>query len=55
LNCLGTDHMTNYAAVVINEHCLLYGATLLGLLESEYYQQLCSLADLVGAETRVAR
>lgn len=42
----------NYGPVVRDEHCLLYGATLLGLLEEEYYRQLCELADWCGAETR---
>ena len=44
----------NYGEIVGDEHCLLYGATLLGLLEQEFYQQVCDLADFVGAEPRVA-
>ena len=46
--------LINYGDIVSDEHCLLYGATLLGLMEVEYYQQMCALADLVGAERRVA-
>ncbi len=43
----------NYGDIISDEHCLLYGATLLGMMEAEYYQQMCVLADEVGAETRV--
>lgn len=43
----------NYGTIVSDEHCLLYGATLLGLMEEEYYAQLCRLADQIGAEPRV--
>ena len=46
--------LINYGDIVSDEHCLLYGAALLGLLEVEYYQQMCALADLVGAERRLA-
>lgn len=44
----------NYGPVIRDEHCLLYGATLLGLTEEEYYQRLCELADWCGAEARWA-
>lgn len=44
----------NYGDIISDEHCLLYGATLLGLFEDEYYRQLCAMSDLVGAETRLA-
>jgi hypothetical protein len=40
----------NYGEVISDAHCLLYGATLLGLTEEDYYQQLCALADWSGAE-----
>jgi hypothetical protein len=43
----------NYGEIIADEHCLLYAATLLGLMESEYYDRLCALADLCGAETRL--
>lgn len=46
--------LINYGEIVSDEHCLLYGAALLGLMEVEYYQQMCALADLVGAERRAA-
>jgi hypothetical protein len=44
----------NYGEVVTDDHCLLYGATLLGLSEDEFYRRICSLADEVGAEPRGA-
>ena len=44
--------VVNYGDVVTDAHCLAYGATLLGLTEDEYYLQICSVADFVGAETR---
>ena len=43
----------NYGDPIADEHCLLYGATLLGLTSEEYYIQMCALADFVGAETRL--
>lgn len=46
--------LINYGDIISDEHCLRYGAALLGLMEVEYYQQMCALADLVGAEPRVA-
>lgn len=39
----------NFGAVATDEHCIAYGATLLGMLEDEYYKALCELADSVGA------
>ena len=42
----------NYGDIITDQHCLAYGATLLGLPETEYYQQVCALADFVGAESR---
>ena len=44
----------NYGEIISDEHCLLYGAALLGLMEEEFYQQICALADAVGAEPRAA-
>jgi len=44
--------LINYGEVVGDEHCLLYGATLLGLTEEEYYRQLCALSEIAGAEPR---
>lgn len=46
--------LINYGDIISDDHCLLYGATLLGLMEDEYYQQICALADFIGAETRHA-
>jgi len=43
----------NYGNIISDEHCLLYGATLLGLMENEYYDRICALADLCGAESRL--
>jgi hypothetical protein len=40
----------NYGDIITDDHCLLYGATLLGLTEAEFYQQLCDLSRFVGAE-----
>ena len=45
--------LINYGNIITDEHCLLYGATLLGLMEEEYYRQLWALADFLGAETRL--
>jgi len=44
----------NYGDIVTDEHCLSYGATLLGMMEEEYYHALCDLSDFLGAETRLA-
>jgi hypothetical protein len=44
--------LINYGQVINDEHCLAYGATLLGKLEDEFYQEVCELADFVGAEVR---
>ena len=44
--------LINYGEIISDEHCLLYGATLLALMESEYYDRLCALADRCGAEAR---
>jgi hypothetical protein len=43
----------NYGDIISDADCLVFGATLLGLLEQEYYQQMCRLADLCGAEPRM--
>ena len=45
--------LINYGKVVGDEHCLSYGATLLGMLQSEFYREICALADWVGAEVRM--
>lgn len=42
----------NYGDVIDDEHCLLYGATVLGLLEFEFYNEICRLADFAGSESR---
>jgi hypothetical protein len=46
--------LINYGDIISDDHCLRYGATLLGLMENEYYQQMCALAEFLGAETRLA-
>ncbi|HOX57202.1 MAG TPA: hypothetical protein P5205_08660 [Candidatus Paceibacterota bacterium] len=42
----------NYGDVIADEHCVRYGATLLGMLEAEFYDAVCRLADFVGAEAK---
>lgn len=44
--------LINYGEVATDEHCLAYGAALLGLTEEEFYLKICALADIVGADTR---
>ncbi len=44
----------NYGDIISDEHCLLYGAALLGMMVEEYYARICALSDLVGAEPRLA-
>ncbi len=46
--------LINYGDIITDEHCLLYGATLLGMMEDEFYRQICELADLVGAEAQLS-
>jgi hypothetical protein len=43
----------NYGEIITDRHSLLYGATLLGMMEEEYYQKLCAVSDFVGAEVRM--
>jgi hypothetical protein len=38
----------NYGDVATDEHCRCYGATLLGLVEEEFYRQICAMADDAG-------
>jgi hypothetical protein len=40
----------NYGDIITDAHCLLYGATLLGLMPEEFYQRICALADAAGCE-----
>ena len=42
--------LINYGDIITDEHCLRYGATLLGMMEEEFYAAVCQMADLVGAE-----
>jgi hypothetical protein len=46
--------LINYGDIITDDHCLAYGATLLGMMEDDYYQQLCELAAFLGVETRPA-
>jgi hypothetical protein len=47
--------LINYGDIITDEHCLRYGAALLGMMEDEFYRDICNLADFVGAESRVAK
>jgi hypothetical protein len=52
---LAVAYMTpllNYGDIITDEHCLLFGATLQGLMTDEFYRQICAMADLAGAEQR---
>jgi len=42
--------LINYGDIITDEHCVAYGATLLGMMENEFYQAICGLADFAGAE-----
>lgn len=44
----------NYGDIITDAHCICYGATLLGMMEQEYYSRICELADTVGAEPLLA-
>jgi hypothetical protein len=44
--------LINYGDIITDAHCLAYGATLLGMMEAEFYQRICALAEAVGAEPR---
>lgn len=46
--------LINYGDIITDEHCLTYGATLLGMMEKEFYARLCMVSDFLGAETRFA-
>ncbi len=46
--------LLNYGDIITDDHCRLYGATLLGLMEDQYYDQICALADAVGASSQVS-
>ena len=46
--------LINYGDIITDAHCVAYGATLLGMMEDEYYRAICKLAETVGAEARSA-
>ena len=46
--------LINYGDIIADDHCLLYGAALLGLMEDEYHQQLCGMSEALGVEARFA-
>jgi hypothetical protein len=51
LAALAVAYMTpvlNYGSVITDQHCVLYGAALQGLMEDEFYEQACAMADLSG-------
>ena len=39
----------NYGNIVTDEHCVRYGAALLGMMEEEFYNAVCRMADYTGA------
>ena len=45
--------LINYGDIITDDHCLRYGAALLGMMEDEFYRDICKLADFVGAEVRL--
>ena len=56
LLCLAVVYMIpviNYGTAATDRHCLLYGSIVQGLMEDEFYQQICSLADFAEARTCV--
>lgn len=40
----------NYGQIITDDHCLEYGAHLLGIPSDVYYERICDLAEFVGAE-----
>ena len=44
--------VVNYGSLINDDHCLLYGATLTGQTVGQYYQELCEMADAIGAPGR---
>lgn len=42
--------VVNYGQIINDEHCIEYGAALMGLSTNDYYNCICELADFVGAE-----
>ncbi len=42
----------NYGDIVTDDHCIRYGATLLGMPDEEFYEAVCRMADYVGAELK---
>lgn len=45
----------NYGDLATDEHCVGYGATLLGMPEEEFYEAVCRMADCVGARAATPR
>ena len=39
--------LINYGDIITDGHCLRYGATLLGMMEEEFYAAICRMADFV--------
>lgn len=42
----------NYGEIINDEHCLTYGAALLGMTKERFYEDICKMADLAGAEAK---
>jgi len=40
----------NFGKIITDDHCLIYGAALMGLSVDAYYDAVCELADFAGAE-----
>jgi hypothetical protein len=44
--------VNNYGDPINDDYCLIYGATLCGMTLDHYYQELCRIADSIGAPKR---
>ena len=44
--------LINYGQLINDDHCLLYGATLHGLMLDQYFSELCRIADSIGVPER---
>lgn len=42
----------NYGEIVTDDHCLMFGATLMGMTETAFYLKVCEVADFVEAAVR---
>ena len=44
--------LINYGEIIKDDHCVKYGAALLGMDEDAYYAKVCEMAEIVKAEHR---